>query len=188
MTTPKIKPPKFVLNEQHRQCIVHFLNGMTKKEAIVKAGFSKWLNANTIFDRDDVKTEIARRQKQMSTKSGVTAEWIIERLKSIADADLSQLLEVNEEGEAKLDMRKLTPDLRRALGSFKSDGYGSKVFKMDVKLTDKLKALEMLGRHLSLFNDKIEVNAEQTLVEALQAGRARASGEKEEEDAPTHGD
>ncbi|KKK67086.1 hypothetical protein LCGC14_2957610, partial [marine sediment metagenome] len=182
----KIMPAPHLLNERYRKAVVHFLNGMTKGAALREAGFSADTSSNpgVIFNRPEVRAEIERRQHIMSSKAGVDADWIIERLKLIADADLADMLLVNEEGQGKIDLNRLTPALRAALGSFKSEGYGSNVFKMDVKLSDKLKALEMLGRHLGLFQDKLELNAEKTLVELLEAGRERAR-ERNKEDAAT---
>lgn len=148
---------------------------MTKRVAIDKAGFAPSTKTWEIFGREDVKKEIQRRQDIMSTKAGINAEWIIERLMKIADADLSDLLVVHEDGKAHIDMNLLTPQLRVALGDFQSEGYGENVFKMRVKLADKIKALEMLARHLGMFNDKLELQGELSLEQRLQAGRNRAS-------------
>lgn len=111
----------------------------------------------------------------MSTKSGVTADWIIERLKLIAGADLYDMLEIDESGTGHPDLRKITPALKAALSGFKTDQFGD-VTKIEVKLSDKLRALEMLARHLGMFNDKLELAGELSLEERLVAGRNRTGG------------
>ena len=108
----------------------------------------------------------------MSTKAGVTAEWIIERLKLIAGADLTDMLVIYEDGTGVPDLNKLTPGLRASLSGIETDKFGD-VVKMKVKLSDKLKAIEMLARHLGMFNDKLEIAGELSLEERLMAGRNR---------------
>ncbi len=106
----------------------------------------------------------------MSTKAGVDADWIIERLKSLADACPVDLYELDAEGLPRIDLKKLTPDLRRALTGYsvKRDGY------IEISVADKLKALDMLAKHLGMYQDQVNVQGELTLVERLQQGRERA--------------
>lgn len=91
-------PSPHTLSEKNRKVVVNFLNGMTEREAILAAGYKGWTKTKDIFERDEVRKEIERRQHQMSSKAGVDADWIIDRLKSIADANLSDLLTLDEEG------------------------------------------------------------------------------------------
>ena len=161
-----------LLSEKQRKAVVSFLNGRTKKQACIDAGYSD-ASSHRVFTNPDVLKEIERRQHIMSTKSGVTADWIIERLKLIAGADLADLLVINDDGTGHPDLNKLTPGLRAALSGFESDAFGD-VTKIKVKLSDKLRALEMLARHLGMFNDKLELAGELSLEDRLNAGRERA--------------
>ncbi len=163
-------PAPHALQEKHRQAIVHFLNGLSKREACNAAGYGDHHKVSLVFDREDVRAEIARRQHQMSSKAGVDADWIVSRLKSLADACPVDLYELDEEGLPRIDLKKLTPDLRRALTGYsvKRDGY------IEISVADKLKALDMLAKHLGMYQDAVNVQGELTLVERLQQGRERA--------------
>jgi phage terminase small subunit len=84
-------------------------------------------------------------------------------------------------------MALLTPDMRRALGEFTVDEYKKgrgenavPVTKMKIKMADKLRALEMLGKHLGIFTDVVRVDGDADLIERLLAGRRRV-GEEESE-------
>ena len=171
-----------MLDERHRRAVSAFLKGMNKTNALKEAGYSdsfiKNQGGHSIFKRPDVIKEIERRQNIMSTKAEVDANWVISRLKSIADANLNDILVPDEEGVGKIDLRKLTPDLKRALVGYNVDGLNG-TRKMTIKLSDKLRALEMLARHLGLFNDRLELEGEMSLVERLQEGRKRSSGGKD---------
>lgn len=48
----------------------------------------------------------------------------------------------------------LSVDQRAALANVKQSANG-----VEIKLHDKIKALELLGRHIGMFNDKLEVKA-----------------------------
>ena len=52
------------------------------------------------------------------------------------------------------DFDNLTEDQRAAIQGIKPTNFG-----WEIKLCDKLKALELLGRHIGMFNDKLEVKA-----------------------------
>jgi phage terminase small subunit len=45
-----------------------------------------------------------------------------------------------------------------------------------LKLADKFKALDQLARHLSLYNDRLEVSSVETLADRLARAKARADG------------
>ena len=180
-------PKKFrphSLTEKQRKLVVSYLNGSTKKQACIDAGYSDQATSRA-FEAPAVRKEIERRQHIMSTKSGVTADWIIERLKLIAGADLADMIIIDEFGIGQIDLNKMTPQLRAALSGIETDRLGDAV-KVRLKLSDKLRALEMLARHLGMFNDKLELAGELSLEERLNAGRERAL-KKEKENGKTFG-
>jgi hypothetical protein len=159
----------------HRKAVSHFLNGKLKSEIALILGIHKD-TCYKLFEREDVKKEIERRQHQMSSKAGVDADWIIAKLKAIASADLADLITLDEYGHGRIDVDKLRGDLRTALNGYKVNRKG----EVSVSLSDKLKALDMLARHLGMYQDKTTIEGELTLVERLQQGRLRASGSMEE--------
>ncbi len=162
------------LSEVHRKMITAYLNGMSKAASGEEVGLAR-SSCYDAFALKSVKTEISRRQKQMSSKAGVDADWIVAKLKAIANADLADLLVLDEEGIGRIDLNKLRGDLRTALTSYSVRRDG----KISVNMSDKLKALDMLARHLGMYQDKVILEGEMTLVERLQAGRDRANATKE---------
>lgn len=165
-----------------------YMRGYSKKQSMIKAGYSPntaSTSAISVFGRDDVVEEIDRRRKQAADKAQVDANWIVGQLKNIASANLGDLLEIDDKGGAKFDMSRMTPELKAALGEFTSEIYmegrgdtSIPVKKMKIKLADKLRALEMLGKYLGIFQDRVKVEVESDLINRLYAGRARV-GEEE---------
>ena len=54
-----------------------------------------------------------------------------------------------------IETDKLSPEQQAAIAGIKEGRNG-----IEVRLNDKVKALELIGRHLGMFNDKLEVKGE----------------------------
>ncbi len=174
------------LSPKHRKVIDAYMKGMTKKAAMLEADYSVSTAAtrsNDVFGRDDVKSEILRRQNLASHRSDITLDWITNKLKAILDADIGDMLDIYSDGSAKYNFNKMTPALRVALSKFSVDSYtegrgavAQEVKRMRVDFADKVKAAELLIRHLGLSKEKasLEISGEVSMVDAIQRGRARA--------------
>lgn len=102
----------------------------------------------------------------------LTAEWVLIRLMAMADNDVTAIIELDAWGFPSVNIDLLTPEMKMAMQELTVvSNKGNK--KITAKFADKLKALDMLGRYMAMFKDKVSIDAEVTLVERLQAGRAR---------------
>ena len=70
------------------------------------------------------------------------------------------------------DKLEITPD--KVLAELGKIGFHSG--PLDIKLTDKIRSLELLGKYLKLFVEKVEVTGLGDLPAVLAAARARAQG------------
>lgn len=78
------------------------------------------------------------------------------------------------EGEEKpfpKDTRQLSPAARALYAGLKINANGG----LEIKMHSKEKALEMYGRHLGMFRDKLEVEVTDNRAEAMKAARERAN-------------
>lgn len=176
---------------QELKAVNALMRGMTEKDALIEAGYGKWTaerDCRRIFKRPRVAAEIDKRKKRMAEKNEVTEDWIVGKLKQIADAELGDIIAVDPDGNVRIDYTKLSPGLRSALQAMDiseyTEGRGaerSPVRNIKIRLHDKLKALEMLSRILGLFKDKVEVTSDRDLIAALHKGRERVNAEANEE-------
>lgn len=76
-----------------------------------------------------------------------------------------------------LELHEMPEDVARAIGTFEVTTVGNEEtgtqFVSKVKPWDKLKALELLGKHKKLFTDKVELSADVTLEDLIKAAVKR---------------
>lgn len=168
---------EFGLTDAQREYINrYFLNGFNRKEAREYAGIT-----TTLESKPEVVREIDRRRAELQERHAGLREALIEELAALAFARYGDLLTVQEDGTAYVDMRKLTPEQRAAIVEFSTDerkvGRGEdavEIVKYRVRFHDKVTAISTLARMLGLFNDKMTINVEEDMISALQRGRAQA--------------
>lgn len=176
--------------------INYVLQGYTNKEAASKAGYpeSTCRAATSIAGKPNIKKEIARRKKIMVTRNDVTEDMIIEKLAQLAFTDLGDGLKFldGEDGEDAVywDLNKFKniPALRAILANVKIEKYtegrgkNERPFKrVQFSQKDQLKALELLMKHLGMFEDKVTVHGEVVLAERLAKGRERVFSDNSDE-------
>ena len=113
-----------------------------------------------------VQEYISKKQKEIEKRTEVTQDMVIKELAKIAFLDIRKLY--TENGQLK-NVADIDDDTVGAISSLETleeyEGYGDDREKVGdtqkVKLLDKTKALELLGRHLGIFNDKLDVNVKE---------------------------
>lgn len=174
-----------MISYRHMRVVNNYMQGMSKKDSLLAAGYSESVantDAESVFGRPDVEKEIQKRFDRMAKRNELTEDWVVNRLMTIADANVGDLLVVSEDGNVRVDYERITPELRYALGLIESNEYKKgrgpnavPVHQIKVKFADKLRALEMLMKVLGLDRTKVEVTGEEALMNKLLEGRARVS-------------
>lgn len=170
------------LSPRHQAVVdAWFTNGcVSKKRAMLAVGYTANAAGNVssylVFGRDDVKAAIQFRQKHLASRSvRATEKNIIAEMEKLAFANQGELLEVNEDGSAYLDLSQMNDDHRAALSEYSVETYEEKrledtgnedgtydvvkvpVRKSRIKFASKQAALDSLARILGMFKDKTEV-------------------------------
>ena len=139
-------------------------------QAAIRAGYSERSArsiAGRLLTKDNIQREISRRQKDLQRRTEVSQERVVKELARVAFADATDYVQVETRTVEKNDgtelsyqtvtlteTAELSADQRAAIAGIKQGANG-----VEVKLHDKIKALELLGRHIGMFNDKLEVKA-----------------------------
>ena len=100
-----------------------------------------------------VQKYIADRMQERQKRTEITQDRVLEELATIAFARATDYAEVKGERVRIKDTDSLTDQQLKAIAGIKEGKFG-----IELKLSDKEKALELLGRHLGMFKDKVEVS------------------------------
>ena len=189
------------LTDKQKRFCEEYLIDLNATQAAIRAGFSEKTAYRTGADnlrKPQIEEYIAKRQKELSRSTEITQERVIKELALIAfsnNADYAHVVEKKmqvEAGGALVDVldkdgnpvmyrtvepvltEELTEEQKRALAVIKKGRDG-----LEVKSCDKVKALELLGKHLGIFTDKIEANVNDTTRSELQEllAQRKARGE-----------
>lgn len=158
------------LTPKQMRFVDEWLIDFNGKQAAIRAGYSAKTaeaTAARLLRNVKVQAEISRRQKDLQRRTEVTQDRVVKELARIAFADATDYAQVETRTVEKDDgtevsyqtvtlknTAELSPEQRAAIAGIKQGANG-----IEVKLCDKIKALELLGRHIGMFNDKLEVKA-----------------------------
>ena len=129
----------------------------TKKDETVNAAASRLLR------NVKVQAYLTERKKILQENTGITQERVLKQIANIAFGDIRKLY--NEAGGLKniQDIDDETAAMLVAIDSFEEfEGYGDDReqigYTKKIKIADKTKALDMLGKYFGMFKDKVEIN------------------------------
>jgi phage terminase small subunit len=174
-----------LLAHQHWQCVEYYMQGMSKTEAMLKAGYSETMahkRQKSVFGRQDVMRAIEQRRWNMRSRNNKMIDRIKEELANIAFFNIGEVLEITEGGEVVFNFDQATMEQFSAIGEVRIDKYmegkgrdAVEVKRVVVKPYDKKAALDSLARIYGMFNDNLTIHPGEggTLEERLAAGRKR---------------
>ncbi len=152
------------LTPRQERFVAEYLVDLNATQAAIRAGYSEataHAQGSRLLKNAEVAEAIREAQAARSARVEVRADEILLELKRIALADLGEAFDDN--GNLK-PMKDIPPDVRRAMAGVdvielpgSEDGEAGGLVKK-VKFWDKTKALELLGKHLKLYTDKVEVS------------------------------
>ena len=96
---------------------------------------------------------IQERMQERQKRTEITQDRVLQELAAIAFAKADDYAEIKDECVRIKDTEELNEQQVRAIAGIEQGKFGIKV-----KLNDKEKALELLGRHFGMFKDKLEVS------------------------------
>lgn len=118
-----------------------------KKDETAAAAAARMLRNVNVADY------IAERMQARQERTEITQDKVLEELAAIAFARVTDYAEVKDDQVIIKDTSGLSGNQIKAIAGIKQGKFG-----IEVKLSDKEKALELLGRHLGMFKDRVEVS------------------------------
>lgn len=135
-----------------------YLIDLNATQAAIRAGYSPetaYSIGQENLKKPEIRTRIDRAMAERSRRTGVNAERVVLELAKIAFVNAGMVIDATD-ATLKTDA---APEDLAAIQSIKVKDMGDMGIEREIRMADKLKALELLGRHLGMFNDKIRLDA-----------------------------
>ena len=169
-----IEKSEFEITDKMRQFVDEYLIDMNGTQAAIRAGYSEATaqeQSSQLLDRPDIRELVEQRQKDRIDRTQISQDLTVNELKAIALSDIADFVIVKEGGvieqrpfnELKKEQTRCVKKIKQTVRTAQSSD-GAVIHQtavLELELYDKVKSLELLGRHLGIFNDRL------TLDEAL---------------------
>lgn len=137
--------------------------------------------ASKLFAKVNIQSRIAELRVERNKRLEISADRVLLELSKLAFYDPRGFFD--EDGRLK-PLGELDPDQAAVIGGIETfhkvtgeDGDGMCI-TTKIKLPEKKGALELIGRNLKMWTDKVEVSGELTLADRMKAARERVNGNK----------
>lgn len=147
------------LTEKQQRFVEEYLVDLNATQAAIRAGYSVKtadVQGSRMLGNVKVQSAIGEAMALRSRRTGINQDRVVLELAKIAFVKITDI--VNSDGEIKEDAK---PEDLACIETVKykasNTDKGDSV-EREVKISSKLKALELLGKHLGMWNDKVDVN------------------------------
>ena len=145
------------MTKKQKRFIEEYLIDLNATQAAIRAGYSpdtaKSIGSENLT-KPDIQARIAKAMAERSRRTGVNADRVVMELAKIAFVNASDVIDA-ETATLKPDA---APEDTAAIQSVKVKTFGEDGLEREIKMADKLKALELLRKHLGMFKDKVELS------------------------------
>lgn len=139
-----------------------YLIDLNATQAAIRAGYSPasaYSVGNENLNKPEVRAYIDRALAERSKRTGVTAERVLHELAKVAFLNATDVVDIKNatliEGASSDDTAALASVKVKTIPQ--PDGVG---VEREVRFADKLKALELLGKHLGMFTEQINITGD----------------------------
>lgn len=153
------------LTKKQQLFVDEYLIDLNATQAAIRAGYSAKtadVQGSRMLGNVKVQQVIAEAMAKRSKRTGVNQDRVVLELAKIAFVKMTDI--VDSKGRIK---DTATDDDLSCIESIKykeSDNEFGGSVEREVKISPKLKALELLGKHLGMWNDKLDVNITSPIV------------------------
>lgn len=148
------------LSAKQEKFVDEYLIDLNATQAAVRAGYSARTAqpaSSRLLSNVMVQDLIQQRRQAARKRAEVTLDEILLEYRRIAFSGMSKFIKFNEHNEAEIDLSGCTPADFDLLAEVQIEAFSEnegqcQVRRVKIKVMDRLKALETLGKHLGLVN------------------------------------
>lgn len=148
------------LTEKQKRFVEEYLIDLNATQAAIRAGYSV-KNPDKIgselLGKTRVSEEISKAMAERSKRTGINQDRVVMELAKIAFVNANDLINP-EDASVRKDASKDDLACIQSVKIKQSFSDKGDMTEREVKLNDKIKALELLGKHLGMWKDKVELS------------------------------
>ncbi len=173
------------LDARERRFVGEYLIDLNPQRAAIAAGYKKTVARTKSYQwvsnseqKPHVFSAVQKAMDKRAAKLELTADRVLEELWSMGYSNILDYIR-QENGSIYVDLSKVTRQQARAIQEVTIDEdvhtvknrahwNGRQVKRIRIKLADKIRSLELLGKHLKLFTEVHHHTGSVTLAERMQ--------------------
>lgn len=141
------------LTEKQKRFCEEYLIDLNATQAAIRAGYSEKTAEQMgykLVQKSSVLEYLNKLREQQSKRTEITADMVLKELAAIAFSDRTELARIDNDGIIIFTPTdKLTPEVKKTIAGIKKGKFGTEITSYD-----KVRALELLGKHLGIFEKR----------------------------------
>lgn len=145
------------MTKKQKLFVEEYLIDLNATQAAIRAGYSPDTareQGSRLLANVNIRAYIDKAMAERSKRTGVNADRVVQELAKIAFVNAMDVID-QKTATVKEDA---SSDDTAAILSVKVKTFGEDGLEREIKMADKIKALELLGKHLGMFKDKVELS------------------------------
>ncbi|MEY8366280.1 terminase small subunit [Anaerovoracaceae bacterium 41-7] len=154
------------LTAKQQRFVEEYLIDLNATQAAIRAGYKRSeytdTNANKLLENTRIKEEIDKAMAERSKRTGINQDRVVEELAKLAFVNAADVIDM----ETATVFPDAKPEDLACIQSVKvktTTKGESLIEEHEIKLYDKKDSLVQLGKHLGMFKDKLELDADMEL-------------------------
>lgn len=159
------------MTQKQKRFVEEYLIDLNATQAAIRAGYSPSSAADIGSEnlrKPDIRSSIDKKMAERSKRTGVNADRVLMELAKIGFVNATNVIDIKngtlKEGVTLEDTAAIQSVKVKTIPT-KNGGEG---IEREIKLADKIKALELIGKHLGMFIEKMDMNVEVEQSEKLE--------------------
>ena len=141
------------LTDKQKRFVEEYLVDLNATQAAIRAGYAETtadVQGPRLLGNVRVQEEIQTAMSRRSSRTEITQDRVLKELAAIGFSRATDFVNITQSGVVRLTpTASLTDEQKKAIASIKEGKFG-----VELRLHDKLTALQMIGRHIGMFTGK----------------------------------
>lgn len=163
------------LTDKQKRFVAEYLVDLNATQAAIRTGYSRKTarqQGQRLLTNADILAAVREAQDERAERTRVDADKVVKELAKLGFSDMREVASWDENGVRWRHSGELTNEAAASIKDVtvhrevRRDKNGDEIITLNTKLVlhDKKGALELLGRHLGMFKDNLNLNTDRPFV------------------------